>query len=158
MQNEAMLRQQVVSLLTGNDAHAEFERVVADFPEPLRGRRPKSAEHSPWEVLEHLRITQWDILEFSRNPQHKSPEFPAGYWPKSQTPPSTGAWEKSVESFLGDRNALCELVGSASTSLLAKIPHGDGQTILREALLAADHTAYHLGEMVLLRRLLGAWK
>ena len=158
MQNEAMLRRQIANLLTSNVAHVEFEKAVADLAEPLRGQRPQGAEHSPWEVLEHLRITQWDILEFSRNSKHKSPEFPAGYWPKTQEPPSAGAWEKSAESFLKDRKALCALVAAESTDLFAKIPHGDGQTMLREALLAADHTAYHLGEMILLRRLLGAWK
>ena len=158
MQNQALLRQQIVNLLTGNDAHAEFEKAVSDLPEPLRGQRPKGAEHSPWQVLEHLRITQWDILEFSLNPKHTSPEFPAGYWPKTQALPNAAAWDKSVKSFLSDRKAFCELVTAESTDLFAKIPHGDGQTILREALLAADHTAYHLGEMVLLRRLLGAWK
>lgn len=157
MQTEEALRQHVVNLLTSKDAHAEFERVVANLPESLRGERPKGAEHSPWEVLEHLRITQWDILEFSRNAGHRSPEFPAGYWPKTQGPPNAGAWSESVESFLKDRKALCALV-TESTDLFATIPHGDGQTILREALLAADHTAYHLGELVLLRRLLGAWQ
>jgi hypothetical protein len=158
MESETILRKQIVNLLIGNDAHAEFERVVADLPENVRGQRPNGVEHSPWEVLEHLRITQSDILEFSRDAKHTSPEFPAGYWPKTQAPPSPAAWEKSAASFLRDRRALCDLVMAESTDLFAKIPHGDGQTILREALLAADHAAYHLGEFVLLRRLLGAWQ
>jgi hypothetical protein len=158
MATEKNLKQHIVNLLTGNDAHAEYERVVADLPEKLRGERAKGAEHSAWQILEHLRITQWDIVEFSRNARHTSPEFPAGYWPKTQSPLSAAAWDKSIKDFLKDRAAFCELVMAESTDLLAKIPHGDGQTILREALLAADHTAYHLGEFVLLRRMLGAWK
>jgi hypothetical protein len=158
MQSDAILRQHIVRLLSGNDAHAEFEKAISDLPQTLRGQRPEGAEHSPWEVLEHLRITQWDILEFSRNPKHTSPDFPSGYWPGAQAPPSAAAWEQSVESFLKDRDALCDLVTAESTDLYAKIPHGDGQTILREALLAADHTAYHLGELVLLRRLVKGWK
>jgi hypothetical protein len=104
-----------------------------------------------------MRIAQWDILEFSRNPKHKSPEFPRGYWPRTQSPPDDTAWDKSIQSFRDDLEALCALVDDKSTDLFAKIPHGDGQTILREALLAADHNAYHLGEVVLLRRILGAW-
>jgi hypothetical protein len=108
-------------------------------------------------VLEHLRIAQWDILEFSRNSGHKSPEFPDGYWPGTQSPPNEKAWNQSVRAFRKDLEALCELVANESTDLLAAIPHGEGQTVLREALLAADHNAYHLGELVLLRRILGTW-
>jgi hypothetical protein len=136
----------------------DFDSAFKDLPAELRGKRPKGAQHSPWEVLEHLRIAQWDILEFSRNPNHKSPEFPRGYWPRTQTPPNETAWDKSMQSFRKDLEALCDLVANESTDLFAKIPHGDGQTILREALLAADHNAYHLGEAVLLRRILGAWR
>jgi hypothetical protein len=158
MQNDASLRQHVVNLLTGGNAHADFEAVIKDFPVELRGKRPRGAEHSAWEILEHLRIAQWDILEFSRDPGHKSPDFPGGYWPAAQAPADEKAWEKSVRAFRRDLKAMCELVADESTDLCAKIPHGDGQTILREALLVADHNAYHLGEMVLLRRMLGAWK
>jgi hypothetical protein len=157
MESEQQLREHVVNLLTSQDAHADFDAAVKDMPAKLRGERPKGAEHSPWEVLEHLRIAQWDILEFTVNPKHKSPEFPAGYWPKTQTPANEAAWERSVGGFRKDLKALCDLVASESTDLLAKIPHGDGQTILRQALVAADHNAYHVGELVLLRRMLGAW-
>jgi len=108
--------------------------------------------------LEHLRIAQWDILDFSRNPEYKAREWPRDYWPGTQAPPNASAWNKSVKAFQADLQAMCDLVADETTNLYAKIPHGDGQTILREALLAADHNAYHLGEMVLLRRLLGAWK
>ncbi|MGA8043483.1 MAG: DinB family protein [Terracidiphilus sp.] len=158
MQNDKALRQHVVNLLTSKDAHADFERAIADLPERLRGVRPKGTEHSSWELLEHMRIAQWDILEFSRNPKHQSPEFPAGYWPKTQAPPTTAAWEQSVQEFRNDLKAMCDLVRDDSRDLFAKIPHGDGQTLLREALLTADHNAYHMGELVLLRRLLGAWQ
>ena len=158
MANDNVLRQHLVSLLKASEAHANFDAAIKDLPAKVRGKRPKGAQHSPWELLEHLRIAQWDILEFSRDPDHKSPEFPGGYWPSTPAPPDPGAWDKSVESFRHDLEALCALVTNPSTDLFTKIPHGDGQTILREALLAADHNAYHLGEMVLLRRLLGAWR
>jgi len=155
--NDASLREHMLNLLKGGHAHVDFESAVKNLPVELRGKRPKGAEHSPWDVLEHLRIAQWDILEFSRNPKHKSPDWPSGYWPKTHAPSSEEAWDKSVRAFRKDLKAMCALVADESTDLFAKIPHGDGQTILREALLVADHNAYHLGELVLLRRLLGAW-
>jgi hypothetical protein len=151
------LREQLVKLLTDSEAHANFETAVKDLPADLQGKRPKGAAHSPWEMLEHLRIAQWDILEFAHNAKHKSPEFPAGYWPKSPEPPDAKAWEKSAAAFRADRKSLCDLINNESTDLFAKIPHGDGQTILRQVLLAADHNAYHIGELILLRRILGAW-
>jgi len=155
---DASLRQHLVNLLREGHAHSTLDAAVKNLPLALRGKRPKGAEHSPWEILEHLRIAQWDILEFSRNAKHRSPDWPSGYWPSSALPPDEKAWDKSVRAFRRDLNAMCALVEDNSTDLFAKIPHGDGQTILREALLAADHNAYHLGEMVLVRRLLGAWK
>jgi hypothetical protein len=158
MGNDASLRQHVLSLLKEGHAHATFEAAIKNFPEELRGKRPKGAEHSAWEVLEHLRIAQWDILEFSRDAKHKSPDWPGGYWPAKREPPDEKAWDRSVRAFRKDLMAMCALVADDSTDLFEKIPHGDGQTILREALLVADHNAYHLGELVLLRRLLGAWK
>jgi hypothetical protein len=158
MSNNKVLRQHLLKMLKGGDAHADFESAIKNFPVDLRGKRPKGVEHSAWEVLEHLRIAQWDILEFSHNAGHKSPEFPGGYWPTTQKPPSEKVWDQSVRAFRKDLEALCELVADESTDLLAPIPHGDGQTVLREALVAADHNAYHLGELVLLRRILGAWR
>jgi len=116
------------------------------------------AEHSPWEILEHMRLAQWDILQFTHDTKHISPEWPKGYWPETQAPPNDAAWGKSVKAFRTDLEAMCELVGNESTNLYAQIPNGEGQTTLREALLIADHNAYHLGELVLVRRLLGAWK
>jgi hypothetical protein len=157
MLNDKASRQHLLNLLKASNAHVDFDSAFKDLPAQLRGKRPKGVQHSAWEVLEHMRIAQWDILEFSRNPKHKSPEFPRGYWPRTQSPPDDTAWDKSLQSFRDDLEALCALVADKSTHLLAKIPHGDGQTILREALVAADHNAYHLGEAVLLRRILGAW-
>ncbi len=147
-----------MNLLNGGDAHADFEDAVKDFPAELRGKTPKGAKHSPWQLLEHLRIAQWDILEFSRDPNHKSPKFPSGYWPGTQAPPDEKAWDRSVNRYCEDLKALCALVADDSTDLFAKIPHGDGQTVLREALMTADHNAYHIGQLVLVRRLLDAWK
>jgi hypothetical protein len=151
------LRAHLLYLLREGGAHLSFEQAIGGLPPKLRSVRPDGAEHSPWEILEHLRIAQWDILEFSRNPRHVSPQFPAGYWPKSAAPPSPAAWNKSVKAFRADLRAMQKLVQNPKTDLFARIPHGDGQTILREALLVADHNAYHLGELVLVRRLLGAW-
>ena len=157
MNNDQALREHVLYLLRGGGAHANFESAVKGLPADLRGKRPKGAAHSPWEILEHMRIGQSDILEFSRDAQHVSPEWPGGYWPKTPAPPNAAAWTRSVRAFAADLEALCALVEAKSTDLYARIPHGSGQTILREALLVADHNAYHLGELVLVRRLLGAW-
>jgi hypothetical protein len=152
------LREHLLSLLKGGNAHADFIAAIKDLPVELRGKRPAGAEHSPWEIVDHMRLAQWDILEFSRNPKHVSPAWPVGYWPKTPAPPNRTAWSKSVKAFQADLQAMCDLVASETTDLYKPIPHGKGQTILREALLLADHNAYHLGELVLVRRLLGAWK
>ena len=157
MQNNKVLREHVLDLLIGEGAHLNFEGIIKGMPADLRGKRTDGAAHSPWEVLEHMRIAQWDILEFIRNPQHVSPDFPGGYWPKEQAPASEKAWDESAEAFRGNLRAIAELVANESADLLAPIPHGDGKTLLREALLAADHNAYHLGELVTLRRVLGGW-
>ena len=157
MGSDKSLRQHVLELLQGGEAHLDFEAAVKDFPAGLRGKRPTGAAHSPWEVLEHMRIAQWDILEFTRNARHVSPDFPSGYWPNAPAPPNDKAWDKSVDAFRADFKAMSELVANESNDLLAPIPHGGRKTILREALLVADHNAYHLGALVLLRRLLGAW-
>jgi len=157
MPDDEALRQHLLSLLREGNAHVTFDAAIKGLPVALRGKSPKGAEHSPWELLEHLRIAQWDILEFSRNPQHQSPEFPKGYWPANPAPPNNAAWVKSVRAFRDDLQAMCDLLANESTDLFAPIPHGEGQTILREALLIADHNAYHLGQFILVRRLLGAW-
>jgi len=151
------LRQHLIDLLTGGQAHAKFDDAIKDLPANLRGTKPANFPHSPWMLLEHLRLAQWDILEFSRDSKHKSPAFPEGYWPKTEAPPDDAAWEKSVGQFRADLNAMQALVENPKTDLFAKIPWGNGQTILREALLLADHNAYHLGQLIDVRRLLGAW-
>jgi len=152
------LRQHLVKLLTGSEAHVNFEAAIEALPPELRGKRPEGADHSIWELVEHLRIAQADILDFSRNPDYKERRWPEDYWPESTAPASASAWDQSVASLLADRQALCDLVLDPAIDLFAKIPHGSGQTILRETLLTADHNAYHVGQIVLVRRLLGAWR
>ena len=155
---EHSLRQHVVDLLSSEHAHVDLRKALNGLPAKSRGVRPKGAEHSIWELLEHMRIAQWDILEFSRNSKHVSPKFPDGYWPRTAAPPSDAAWKKSIADFDRNLEAMKKLVRDESSDLLAQIPHGEGQTLLREALLVADHNAYHIGQIVLVRRLLGAWK
>lgn len=154
---EESLRQHLVRLLDGRGAHADFDRAVAGLPPEARGRRPEGMPHSPWEVLEHLRLAQEDILEFSRDPDWVSPEWPEGYWPASAEPPEEAAWEGSVEAFRAGLEAMKDLVRDPERDLHQPLPWGAGQTLLREALLLADHNAYHAGELVAVRRMLGAW-
>jgi hypothetical protein len=154
---QADLRKHVIYLLRGGGAHVDFDAAIAGLPAKLRGARPQGIPHTAWRLLEHMRIAQWDILEFSRDSGHVSPDWPSGYWPKGDAPPNASAWAKSVKAFRHDLKQMERLVSSPSTDLYARIPHGDGQTILREALLVADHNAYHLGELVVVRRLLNAW-
>ena len=154
---DKVLREHVVYLLDGGGAHAKFDEVVAGIPPQLLGEKPARLPHSLWMLLEHLRIAQWDILEFSRNAKHVSPKWPEGYWPKTEAPPTATAWNANVNKFRQDLKAMQDLVKDPKIDLLARIPWGDGQTILREALLLADHNAYHLGQMLDARRSLGAW-
>jgi hypothetical protein len=153
-----LLRQHLVELLTGGHAHATFEDAIKGLPPKLWGVKPENFPHTAWMILEHLRIAQWDILQFSYNGKHESPKWPSGYWPTTEAPPGTEAWSRSVAQFESDLKAMKELVTNPKTDLFAKIPWGDGQTILREVLLLADHNAYHIAQMVDVRRLLGAWK
>jgi hypothetical protein len=156
--NDKALREHVLDLLQGGGAHAKFDEVIAGIPPKLLGQKPAGLPHSPWMLLEHLRIAQEDILEFSRNPKHASPKWPEGYWPTPEAPRSAAEWNASVKKFRQDLKAMQDLVKDPKTDLFAQIPWGDGQTILREALLLADHNAYHLGQLLDARRLLGAWK
>jgi hypothetical protein len=151
------LREHLCELLKGGNAHAKFEDVVPDTPVQVQGKKPQGLPHSPWMLLEHLRITQWDILEFSRNPKHESPEWPSGYWPKTENPPNAKAWHESVVQFGKDLKSMQDMITNSKTDLFAKIPGGEGQTVLREALLLSDHNAYHLAQLVDVRRALGAW-
>jgi DinB superfamily len=155
--DDKILREHLRKLLEGHEAHADWKSALKELPARLRGTRPTGAPHSAWELLEHARIAQWDILEFSRDAKHVSPDWPSGYWPKNAEPPSAAAWDKSVKSFHEDLQSMVKLVTNPKTDLAAKIPHGSGQTILREALLIADHNSYHLGQFIQLQRLLGAW-
>lgn len=152
--NSEPLREHIINLLTKGEAHADLRSTLEDFPPDLRGRKPEGAPHTSWELLEHMRIAQWDILQFSLDAKHESPKWPEGYWPESSSPKSAKAWEKSVQQFLADLTALCDVVRDTKRDLFAPIPHGSGQTLLREALLVADHNAYHLGQLVLVRRIL----
>ena len=154
---DGVLRQHLIDLLKGGAAHVNFSDAVDGFPANKRGTFGHGLPHTAWQLLEHLRIAQWDILEFSRNPKHVSPGFPEGYWPKTPGPPADAEWERSVQSFERNLEEMVELVKNPGTDLCAKIPHRDGQTILREALVLADHNAYHIGQLVDLRRALGAW-
>jgi len=151
------LREHLAYLLAGGGAHVHFDQAVARLPASLRGVKPSGAPYTAWQILEHMRIAQWDILEFSRNAAHVSPKWPDGYWPESGAPPTSRAWSQSVRAFQADLEAMIALVENPATDLFARIPHGDGQTVLREALLVADHNAYHLGQLVLLRKLLKSW-
>ena len=148
------LRQHVINLLTKAEAHVDVRSTLETFPEKLRGRKPEGAPHTPWQLLEHVRIAQWDILAFSLDAKHKSPKWPEGYWPKTDKPADAKAWDKSAKQFLDDLDAVCNFVKNPKRDLLAPIPHGDGQTLLREALLIADHNSYHLGQLVMVRRIL----
>jgi hypothetical protein len=156
--NDEALREHLISLLSGGNAHLDLDAALNGVPQKLRGIRPEGAPHSLWELLEHMRIAQWDILEFSRDAKHIPPGWPQGYWPKSSFPENGTAWDKSLKSFRDDLDGMKKLVSNPGTDLFMRIPHGSGQTILREALLVADHNAYHLGQFVLVRRLLGNWK
>jgi hypothetical protein len=158
MNQDQALREHLLELLEGGQAHATFDGVVADFPSKFRGEKPAGLPHSGWMLVEHLRITQWDILDFSRNPKYAAMNWPDDYWPKSPAPPSEAAWNKSIKSFRDDLNAMKKLVNDPKTDLFAKIPWGEGQTILREALLVADHNSHHLAQLIDVRRLLGIWK
>jgi hypothetical protein len=157
MSQDQILRDHLLELLRSRSAHLDFEKAIGGLPATLRGAKAAGLPHTVWQLLEHLRIAQWDILEFSRNPDHVSPDWPAGYWPETEAPPDAAAWEGSVESFRRDLQAMQDLVADPGTDLYAKLPWGDGQTILREAMLVADHNAYHLGQIVSVRQALGAW-
>ena len=148
------LRDHLLSLLRGGGAHLGLDDFVADFPVELCGRKIDGLPYTPWQVIEHMRIAQWDILEFSRDASHKSPKFPEGYWPKPDEFGNLELWYETIEKFRADLKQMEDIVADPQNDLFAKIPHGDGQTILREALLVADHNAYHLGALAVMSRIL----
>ena len=158
MTTDASLRDHLRQLLEWNDAHVGFDKAVAGIPAKLRGRKPEGLPYSPWQLVEHLRIAQHDILDFCVNPAYRELEWPDDYWPSSPSPASEAAWDRSVRGFRKDRKALQKLAMDETVDLASRIPHGTGQTYLREIVLAADHAAYHIGELVIVRRLLGIWK
>jgi DinB superfamily len=152
-QKDDSLRKHVLYLLRGGGAHLSFDDFVNNFPPDLCNRQIDGLPYTAWQVLEHMRLAQWDILEFSRDPNHVSPEFPKGYWPKPNELGTPAQWQKTIDDFRNDLGQMEALVEDESTDLYAKIPHGDGQTILREALLIADHNAYHLGVLAVMSRI-----
>jgi hypothetical protein len=151
------LRKHLLELLGGGHAHLDFEKATAGLRVELRGAKPPGLPFTPWRLVEHMRIAQWDILQFTIDPHHVSPDFPDGYWPSGDAPPNPEAWNQSITAFQADLKAMMDLVANSKKDLFTPLPHGQGQTILREALLVADHNAYHLGQLMTVRRLLGAW-
>jgi len=149
------LRAHLLYLLKGGGAHASFDDAMGDWPVQLAGVKVANFPHTAWMLLEHMRLAQWDILEFSRNSKHVSPKWPEGYWPASEAPPSEEVWRSSMAAFRKDLRAMERLVSARKVDLCARIPWGDRQTVLREALLVADHNAYHLGQLVMLRKSIG---
>jgi len=158
MTNDTVLRDHLSRLLAWEDAHVAYDKAVADIPPELRGTQPQNLPYSAWELIEHLRITQQDILDFCRNAAYQELTWPNDYWPSSAAPPSHAAWDESIRRYRDDRRVLQEMAVDPKVDLAARIPHGTGQTYLRELILVADHSAYHLGQLVVVRRLLGIWK
>jgi len=156
MKQNDTLREHLISLLDWESAHVGFAAAVEGIPAELRGVQPEGLPHSPWQLLEHLRLCQLDILEFCRNPAYQEPPM-EDYWPKTSAPTDPEAWDKSINSFLEDLEAMKQTAADPKLELFATIPHGNGQTYLRELLLVADHNAYHIGQLVAVRRLLGCW-
>lgn len=156
--HDRSLREHLVALLAEGHAHVTFKDAIAGLPVELRGAKPPGQPFTPWRLLEHIRISLWDILEFTKSPKHVSPKWPEGYWPATDAPPDTTAWDTSVAQVERDLKEMQRLVRDPRVDLFARIPHGTGQTLLREALLVADHNAYHVGQLLLVRRLIGAWE
>jgi hypothetical protein len=153
--HDKSLREHLLYLLRDGGAHASFDDAIRDWPMQLVSVKVAKFPHTAWMLLEHMRLTQWDILEFTRNPKHVSPDWPEGYWPASEKPPSEKTWNETVSAFKRDLREMEKLVADKKTDLHAKIPWGDGQTVLREALLVADHNAYHVGQLMMLRKSIG---
>ena len=151
------LRLNLSEQLDEGAAHATFEAAVADFPEHLRGTRPAGVPHTGWRLIEHMRIAQSDIVAFSRDARHQSPPWPNGYWPDGDGPPSVDAWERSIDGYRADREAMSNMIRDPLADLLAPLPHGQGRTLAREVMLLADHTAYHVGQLIVIRQALGCW-
>ncbi|MCX2743166.1 DinB family protein [Mangrovivirga sp. M17] len=156
--NDESLRPLLRKILNWEDAHVNFDNAINNIPEKMRGIRHKDIPYSLWELIEHIRLSQYDILEFCRNPDYKEMPWPDAYWPDSAAPESSDEWDRSISKYKEDRESLKKLVSDENLELASEIPHGDGQTYIREILLVADHNAYHVGQIVLLRKLLGIWE
>jgi hypothetical protein len=158
MNTDEALREHLLNLLDMRGAHMTFDEAAADFPEPFINAFPPNVPYTPYHLVEHLRLCQWDILEYTRDPKHVSPEWPTGYWLPREAKADWAAWKRSIEQFRSDLAAMKAIVANPNTDLLTPIPHGyGGHTVLREALILADHNAYHVGELAILRQVLGAW-
>lgn len=157
MSPDESIRKHLKSLLTWRSAHVEFDRVIRNVPPDLRGACPSGMPYSLWQLLEHIRLAQWDILDFCRNANYTTPPWPDAFWPSDASPDSREGWQESIDSYKRDRQSLIDIVLDGSIDLLSEIPHGEGQTYFREIVLVADHTAYHVGQMVAVRRILGIW-
>lgn len=158
MNADTVQREQLRALLHDGNAHMSFSEAVAQFPGEYMNATPPNVDYTPWQLLEHLRISQWDILEFIRNPRHVSPEWPEGYWPAQDAKADDAAWQHTCEAFQSDLVALEHIVTDPATDLYTPLPHGGGQTIFREILVVADHNAYHIGEFAILRQVMGTWR
>ena len=156
MDNTALLTEELLKLINGGGAHATLEDALADIPPAAIGERPYGLPYSIWQLAEHIRIAQWDMLEFSKDGSHQSPKWPDDYWPKEAAPADPEAWNQTLVQIGKDKEEFISLIQQGD--LFVKIPHGQGQTLLREALQVADHNAYHTAEIIVLRRLLGCWK
>ena len=157
MTSEQIVRQQLLALLNGGNAHMSFEQAVADFPAEHFNTRPANVSYTPWHILEHLRIAQWDILDFIRNPDYVTPEWPKDYWPDAGEIAKQLQWDKTISSFLQDLQSLRDITADPETDLYAPLPHAPDYTIFREILVVSDHNAYHIGEFAILRQVMGTW-
>jgi len=155
---DVVMREQLVELLQGKGAHLSFEDAIAGLPAKMRGVKPPGMPHTIWRLVEHMRIAQWDILEFSKDGRHKSPKWPDGYWPDGDAPQNAKQWNDTIKQFKADLKEMIRMVKDNKVDLLAPIPGGQGQTVFREAMLVADHNSYHIGQIVMLRRVLGVWE
>jgi hypothetical protein len=156
-QTRASLVTELTKLFMGGNAHATFEQAVADLPAALRNQAVPDVPYTIWHLVEHIRIAQWDIVEFCLNPAHESPEWPKGYWPDKALAVDEAGWQAALTQIQHDQQRFVELLENPATDLFAPLPHGDGQNVFRETLLIGDHAAYHTGEIILVRRLLHAW-
>ena len=157
MNSDEVMREQLLALLRGGNSHLGFDNAVADFPLAQINTKPPNVDYSPWHILEHMRIAQWDILEFIRNPAHVSPAWPDDYWPLPAEQADEAGWQQTIDNFRADLKSLQNLVANPATDLYGPLPHAPGYTILREILVVADHNAYHIGEFAILRQVMGTW-